>query len=116
MDTARSCLFCSIAAGERGRLEYQDELVAAFVDIRPQAPVHLLLVPRQHIRSAADLSGDHAALLARMFNVAARLAAERGLAETGYRLVFNVGEDAGQSVDHLHLHLLGGRHLGWPPG
>lgn len=112
-----SCLFCKIAAGDipSDRL-YEDDEMVAFNDINPVAPVHQLLIPRRHIASAAELSETDAPLLGRLFSVAARLAAEAGIVEGGYRLVSNVGADAGQSVAHLHIHLLGGRRFSWPPG
>ena len=93
-----------------------DDLIVAFRDIDPVAPTHVLLIPRAHIGSAAELTEEHSALLGRMFGVAACLAANEALAERGYRLVTNIGEDGGQSVAHLHLHLLGGRRMTWPPG
>jgi histidine triad (HIT) family protein len=112
-----SCLFCRIATGEiPARTVHEDDLVFAIDDINPRAPVHQLVMPRSHIVSAAELGEGHAALLGRLFAVAATLAREAGLEERGFRLVTNVGEDAGQSVPHLHIHLLGGRSLSWPPG
>jgi len=111
------CLFCGIANGEiPADIVHNDELVVAFRDINPQAPTHVLLISREHIKSAAELTDGHAALLARLFVTAAALARSEGIAESGYRLVTNVGGDAGQSVHHLHLHLLGGRSMAWPPG
>ncbi|HSK52210.1 MAG TPA: histidine triad nucleotide-binding protein [Clostridia bacterium] len=111
------CLFCRIADGEiPADIVHNDDLVVAFRDIDPKAPVHILLISREHIRSAAELTEDHAALLARLFVVAGRLAESEGVARSGYRLVTNIGGQAGQSVHHLHLHLLGGRALSWPPG
>jgi diadenosine tetraphosphate (Ap4A) HIT family hydrolase len=111
------CLFCRIGVGEvPARRVHEDDLVIAIDDIAPKAPVHQLVMPRAHIASAADLGAGHAALLGRLFTVAASLAREAGIAERGYRLVTNVGTDGGQSVPHLHIHLLGGRSLSWPPG
>jgi histidine triad (HIT) family protein len=111
------CLFCSIAAGEvPADLVHEDDLAVAFRDINPQAPTHILVIPRQHIRSAAELTPEHDALWARLLHVAQRLAATEGIAESGYRIVTNVGGNGGQTVDHLHLHLLGGRPMSWPPG
>ena len=111
------CLFCGVVQGEKpATILYQDDLVTAFRDIRPRAPVHFLVVPNEHIPSAADLGPRHAEMLARLFVVARQLAEREGIADSGYRLAFNVGRDAGQSVDHLHLHVLGGRPLAWPPG
>ncbi|MDO4572498.1 MAG: histidine triad nucleotide-binding protein [Clostridia bacterium] len=112
-----SCLFCKIAAGTiPAEKVYEDEEVLGFRDIDPQAPVHLLIIPKRHIESAQALQASDDALLGRLFAAARRMAAENGVAETGYRLVTNVGEAAGQSVKHLHLHLLGGRSMEWPPG
>ena len=110
------CLFCRIVAGEipATRL-HEDDLVIAIRDINPQAPTHVLVMPIRHVASAADLGDADGALLGRLFGVAATLADREGL-EQGWRLVTNVGVDGGQSVDHLHLHLLGGRPMGWPPG
>lgn len=112
-----TCLFCRIVAGllpsER---VHEDELVVAIRDIDPKAPVHLLLMPRAHIGSAADLAEADAPMLGRLFAVGARLAREAGLPDRGYRLVSNIGPDGGQSVPHLHVHLLGGRAFSWPPG
>jgi histidine triad (HIT) family protein len=111
------CLFCRIVAEEVPATRvYADDLVVAIRDISPRAPTHLLLLPREHVGSAADLGDGHGPMLGRLFGVAARLAADEGLGERGYRLVTNVGRDSGQSVGHLHVHLLGGRRMGWPPG
>jgi len=110
------CLFCRIGAGEIPATKvHEDKVVIAIRDINPQAPTHVLLMPRQHVASAADLSEADAPLLGRLFTVAAELARAEGL-EAGWRLVANVGADGGQTVDHLHLHLLGGRQMHWPPG
>lgn len=115
--TDPSCLFCRIVAGEiPSDTVHEDELVLAFNDINPVAPVHQLIIPKRHIASAADLGERDAELLGRSFAVAAQLAVQAGLHETGYRVVTNVGADGGQSVDHLHFHLLGGRAMTWPPG
>lgn len=111
------CLFCRIARGEiPARIAHQDEHVVAFHDINPQAPVHVLLIPRKHVASVAVLSDVDSELVGRLFVAARDLARELGISESGYRLVVNAGADAGQTVDHIHLHLLGGRHLKWPPG
>ena len=111
------CIFCDIADGTiPADVVHNDELVVAFRDVNPQAPTHILLISREHVASAADLTENHAALLARLFVVAGTLARSEGIAESGYRIVTNVGSDAGQSVHHLHLHLLGGRSMSWPPG
>jgi histidine triad (HIT) family protein len=112
-----SCLFCEIVAGRvPAKVAYQDDDVLAFHDINPQAPVHLLLVPKRHITSLTDLAPGDDAVVGRMVRQARDLARERGLAERGFRLVFNCGDDAGYSVYHIHLHLVGGRTLAWPPG
>jgi len=117
VSAAAGCLFCRIVAGEIPTdFLHEDELVVAFSDLSPKAPTHILLIPREHIVSAAQLTESHAPLLGRLFATAARLAAEGDLFESGFRLVTNAGADAGQSVDHLHVHLLGGRKFGWPPG
>ena len=111
------CLFCRIIAGEvPAEKLHEDELVVAIRDVSPRAPVHLLLLPRDHVGSAREVDDGDGPMLGRLFAVGARLAAAEGLTERGYRLVTNVGADAGQSVGHLHVHLLGGRRLGWPPG
>lgn len=110
------CIFCKIIAGDiPSKKAYEDEQILAFHDISPAAPTHILVIPKAHIPSAAALGEEHAALLGRMFAVIAKLARELGL-EDGFRIVSNVGEAAGQSVPHLHFHLLGGRALSWPPG
>jgi histidine triad (HIT) family protein len=112
-----SCLFCRIAAGEiPARIAYQDESVVAFHDIEPRAPTHVLVIPREHIPSVDAVEARHGATLAAMVAAAQRVAREVGAERSGYRLVLNHGSDAGQSVDHLHLHLLAGRKLTWPPG
>ncbi|MDX9741522.1 MAG: histidine triad nucleotide-binding protein [Gammaproteobacteria bacterium] len=110
------CLFCRMASGDiKPDLVYEDEEIIAFRDINPQAPVHCLVIPRRHIAALDTLEPADAALLGRMFLVAKRLAAEQGLA-AGYRTVINCREDGGQTVYHLHLHVLGGRGMTWPPG
>jgi len=110
------CLFCRIAAGEIPAARvHEDDLVVAIRDLHPQAPSHVLVLPREHVASAADLTEASGPLLGRLFAVAADIARREGL-DGGWRLVTNVGPDAGQSVAHLHLHLLGGRPMGWPPG
>ena len=111
------CVFCRIIDGEIPTdFVHDDELVVAFRDISPKAPTHLLLMPREHIMSAAQLTDAHGPMLGRLFAVAAKLAADAGINETGYRLVTNSGAGAGQSVPHLHFHLMGGRTMSWPPG
>ncbi|MSR20727.1 MAG: histidine triad nucleotide-binding protein [Gemmatimonadetes bacterium] len=112
-----SCLFCKIAAGTiPADLVHADERLVAFHDIGPQAPVHVLVVPREHIASLEEASERHADLLGALLLVAREIAREQGLSERGYRTVINTGADGGQTVQHLHLHLLGGRALEWPPG
>ena len=109
-----SCLFCEIAAGNIPSARvYEDELIYAFRDIAPQAPVHVLIIPRKHIESAQTLTGEDDALLCHMFACARKIAESEGVAASGYRLITNVGDDAGQSVHHLHLHLIGGKTLKW---
>jgi histidine triad (HIT) family protein len=111
-----SCLFCKIVNGEIPSTPvYQDELTYAFADINPRAPVHVLVVPREHIASLDDAGKEQEALIGHLMTVAAGIARARGLTR-GYRVVTNVGDDGGQTVDHLHLHLLGGRPMTWPPG
>lgn len=111
------CIFCKIAAGEiPSNKVYEDELVCAFHDVDPQAPVHVLIVPKRHIQSVNALTDADAALMGRIFEAARTIATALGVSDAGYRLVVNTGEDGGQSVKHLHVHLLGGRALGWPPG
>jgi len=110
------CIFCRIVRGEApARIVYQDEEVTAFHDLNPQAPVHVLIVPNRHIDGVAQVTPEDEATLGRLFTVARRIAEEMGVTE-GYRLVVNSGPLAGQSVFHLHLHLLGGRSFRWPPG
>ncbi|HEU5350056.1 MAG TPA: histidine triad nucleotide-binding protein [Terracidiphilus sp.] len=111
-----SCLFCKIISGTiPSAAVYQDDLCYAFSDINPQAPVHVLIVPRVHIASLAETDDAQSGLLGHLLRVAARIAREKGLSK-GYRVVVNNGEDGGQSVDHLHVHVLGGRPMTWPPG
>jgi histidine triad (HIT) family protein len=113
----RSCLFCRIVAGEiPSKTVTEDEVVLAFHDIAPRSPTHILVVPKTHIPSAADLTADDGPLLGRMFATLAGIARDAGIADDGYRIVTNVGRWGGQSVDHLHFHLMGGRALEWPPG
>lgn len=107
------CLFCGIVAGTiPSTKEYEDETLVVFADIHPVAPVHLLVVPRKHIPSAADLTADDRTLVGEMVLCAKEIAAKKGIAQDGYRLVFNVRDHGGQVVDHLHLHLIGGVKLG----
>ena len=111
------CLFCRIVAGEiPATTVTEDDVLVAFRDIAPRAPTHILLVPREHILSAAELTESDAPLLGRLFATAAELARAEGIADGGYRIVTNIGTWGGQSVDHLHFHLMGGRAFSWPPG
>lgn len=111
-----NCLFCKIANKEIGSMVvYEDEELMAFKDIDPKAPLHLLIIPKAHIDSAQQLSEENGPMLGRVFALAARLCQQEGYSN-GYRLVTNVGEEGGQSVQHLHFHLLAGRQMAWPPG
>jgi len=111
------CIFCKIANQEMPvELVYQDHLLAAFRDINPAAPVHILIVPKKHIASMLELTDTDAEMLGKIFEVAADLARQEGIAESGFRIVVNTGPNAGQSVPHIHFHLLGGREMAWPPG
>jgi len=111
------CIFCKIRDGEmRATVVHEDDEVMAFEDINPQAPTHVVIIPKRHIATMNDLDDGDAQLVGRLFLVAKDLAAKRGHAETGYRVVMNTNREAGQSVFHIHLHLLGGRPMRWPPG
>ncbi len=111
------CLFCKMASGEiQPDVVYEDEEVLAFRDINPQAPTHVLVIPKAHIATLNDLEPEHAPLMGKLFLVAQQVAQQEGIAERGYRTVVNCNADAGQAVFHIHLHLLGGRPLAWPPG
>ena len=108
------CLFCKIAAGEiPSKKAYEDDNIYAFYDIAPQAPVHILVIPKKHIESAHALTREDDKLIGDMFEAARQIATANGLDQTGYRLITNIGADAGQSVPHLHLHLIGGKSLKW---
>jgi histidine triad (HIT) family protein len=118
-DRVADCLFCRIVAGEMpAEVVRDDDRTLAFRDINPQAPLHVLVIPKRHIENAATLTAAHGDLLAALLESARQVAASEGIGtpERGYRLVFNVGPDALNSVPHLHLHVLGGRAFGWPPG
>jgi histidine triad (HIT) family protein len=118
-DRARvaDCLFCRIVAGELPAAKVaEDDAVLAFRDIAPRSPTHVLVIPKVHIPSAANLNEEDGPLLGRLFGTLARIAREAGIADDGYRIVSNVGRWGGQTVDHLHLHLMGGRAFDWPPG
>ena len=108
------CIFCRLISDSDSKAVYRDEDVAVLDDVNPQAPVHFLVLPRRHVETIADLDDDH--LLGAMFRVAHQMARERGVADGGYRLVINQGPNAGQTVYHVHLHVLGGRQMTWPPG
>lgn len=111
------CLFCKIVAGEIPATEvYRDDEVVAFRDINPQAPTHILIIPTEHVATLNDFDQAHQAVLGKMMLIAQKLAADEGLAEDGYRVVVNCNKNGGQAVYHTHLHLLGGRPMGWPPG
>jgi histidine triad (HIT) family protein len=113
----QNCIFCQVAAGEiSADIIHRDERAVAFRDINPQAPVHLLVIPREHMESLDEAAGGDDATLGHLLRVASRVAHQEGLAEKGYRTVINTGAGAGQSVFHLHIHVLGGRPLHWPPG
>jgi histidine triad (HIT) family protein len=111
------CLFCKIINREiPGSIVYEDDRVLAFNDIHPRAPTHVLIVPKRHITSLNDLSVEDDQLVGELVRRAAAIAKERGLSDGGFRTVFNTNRDAGQTVFHIHLHLLGGRSMAWPPG
>ncbi len=112
-----NCIFCQIIAGETpATIVYRDDRALAFEDLNPQAPVHVLVIPHEHLESLDEASQRDEALLGHLLRIAARIANERGLSESGYRTVINTGAGAGQSVFHLHAHVIGGRALSWPPG
>ena len=112
-----TCLFCKIAAGEiPTKLIYQDDDIVAFNDIAPQAPHHILIIPRKHIATINDIQTEDAELLGKMVLVAKKMAAELAISDTGFRILMNCNRHGGQAVYHIHLHLLGGRQMGWPPG
>jgi histidine triad (HIT) family protein len=112
-----SCLFCRILAGDiPGKFLYQDDRLVVLQDINPQAPLHVLVIPRKHVATLNDLSQEDDGLMGEMLRRAAIVAREHGVGDSGYRAVFNCNREAGQTVFHIHLHVLGGRSLGWPPG
>jgi histidine triad (HIT) family protein len=111
------CLFCRIVSKKiPANIIYEDEFVLAFEDINPQAPVHSLVIPKKHISTTLDIKDEDNALIGHLFQAAGKIAGEKGIAERGFRLVVNTNPEAGQTVYHIHLHLLGGRHMQWPPG
>ena len=111
------CIFCRVAAGTLpSRIVHQDDQTVAFEDVNPQAPVHILVIPRKHVVSIGEMDQDDSGLLGHLMLTCAKIAKEKGLTALGYRVVTNTGPNAGQSVFHLHLHVLGGRPMAWPPG
>lgn len=111
------CIFCKIVAGDiPADIVFEDDQVLAFRDLNPQAPTHVLVIPRRHIASLNDLSADDEAVMGRLFSAAREIAVREGFADAGYRTVVNCNADGGQTVFHIHLHLLGGRPMHWPPG
>lgn len=110
------CIFCKLVRGEIGELVLEREHMVAFRDTNPQAPVHFLVVPREHVPDVVSIGPQHAPMLVDLVEAANELARREGIADSGYRLVLNRGPDAGQTVFHLHLHVLGGRAMAWPPG
>lgn len=115
--TKKDCIFCKIAAGEvTADIVYENDRVVAFRDTNPQAPVHVLVIPRHHVATINDVGDEEAGDIGRLFMAAKTVAAREGVDESGYRVVMNCMEGAGQSVFHIHLHLLAGRRLAWPPG
>jgi histidine triad (HIT) family protein len=112
-----SCLFCKIAEKEiPSKTVYEDDNIYAFEDLTPQAPVHILVIPKKHIATSLDIENDDNELIGQMFQAANRIAKEKGVADKGFRLVMNCNREAGQTVFHIHLHLLAGRPMNWPPG
>ena len=111
------CLFCRISTKKiPANIIYEDSEAVAFNDINPQAPVHVLIIPKKHISTSLDITDEDNVLISHLFRLAAKIAKEKGIAERGFRLVMNTNSDAGQTVFHIHLHLLGGRQMHWPPG
>ena len=117
MSRGGGCIFCKIAKKEiQVPLEYEDNDIIAFSDKDPQAPVHILIVPKSHIARINDITSKNTGLLGKMAVIAKEIAGKKNVFDSGYRLVLNCGKDGGQAVEHMHMHLLGGRQLGWPPG
>ncbi len=117
MGTDADCIFCQIVAGQMSSATvFKDDQVTAFRDVNPQLPVHVLVVPNQHVANTTELRPEHDRLVGRLLRVAHEVARQEGVAESGYRLVVNTGPDALNAVPHLHVHVLGGRRMGWPPG
>lgn len=116
-DYSDNCIFCKIAKNEiELTVEYEDKSIIAFNDKNPQAPVHVLIIPKKHIVGIGDVGPENMHLLGQMAAAAKEIAKKRGVFDSGYRLIINCGKDSGQLIEHLHIHLLGGRQLGWPPG
>ena len=112
-----NCIFCKIIKGEiKGDIVYKDDLIIGIKDINPQAPVHILLIPKKHIPTPLDITGEDSEILKNVFLAARKIAVENNIGESGYRVVLNCNAEAGQSVFHIHFHLLGGRRMNWPPG
>lgn len=113
----KDCIFCKISSGQiPSRVVFQDEEVFAFEDVNPQAPVHVLVIPKRHMEGLNDTKPGDKAFLGHLFETAIRVAEKKGITESGYRVVANTGRNGGQTVFHLHLHVLGGRQMTWPPG
>lgn len=111
------CIFCKIISKDiPATVVYQDELITAFEDINPKAPIHILIIPKKHFASLNEIPEDQKNLIGHLFLKAREIAREKGIADKGYRLVLNTGRDSGQDVHHIHFHLLGGRQMSWPPG
>ena len=114
---SEDCIFCKIAAGDNpAEIIFQDDRCLAIQDLNPQAPKHVLIIPREHMDSLNDASRNDEALLGYLLRIGARIANQLGIAEEGFRLVINTGQNGGQSVEHLHVHIIGGRKMSWPPG
>ena len=114
---SENCIFCSIVEGKKlADIIYETERAIAFKDIRPKAPIHILIIPKKHIPTLNDITPDHQDLIGELFIIVKEIAKQLGIAENGYRTVFNCNRDAGQEIYHIHLHMLGGRQFSWPPG
>lgn len=112
-----NCIFCKIANGEiPSNIVYEDNLTIAFEDLEPKAPVHILIIPKKHLSSTLEINSDNSDIIGHIFTVAGKIAREKGFDKTGFRIVNNCGEDGGQTVGHIHFHLLAGRNMQWPPG
>ena len=112
-----NCIFCKIANGEiPSNIVYEDNLTIAFEDLEPKAPVHILIIPKKHLSSTLEINSDNSDIIGHIFTVAGKIARKKGFDKTGFRIVNNCGEDGGQTVGHIHFHLLAGRNMQWPPG